>query len=108
MPSVLLRKVGCMFKISRLATNSNGSFQVEWKLVSITIRRAASRLSLDETIKTSNVLELCVSIQEERRVVGVSETACVEILKVGYEVIYSLCVQKLVLQLYSAFWAFKG
>lgn len=95
MTFILLRKVGCMLKVPSLPAHADGGIQIEWQLVSLSVRRGPPRLGLDEAVEPCDVFELRVRVQEERRVIGVGQSAVVQFLEVRDEVVDPLRVQEL-------------
>ncbi|KAF8951851.1 hypothetical protein BDZ97DRAFT_2054557 [Flammula alnicola] len=73
MPVILLRKVGCMLKVTRLSAHTNRGDKVERQLlrVSSICLGIPPRFCLDEAVEPHNVFELGVGVEQEGGVVGV-------------------------------------
>lgn len=64
MTLILLREIGSVFKVPCLSTNSDGSIQVKRKFARSNVR-VTFRLGSDKIVETSDVFELCVSVEKE-------------------------------------------
>lgn len=71
MSLVLLRKIGSVIEVPSLSAHTYRRFQIERQFIGIVC--IPPRLSLDETVKTSDIFEFGVGVQEEGGVVRVCE-----------------------------------
>ena len=108
MPLILFRQVHRMRKITCLSANPDNSFEIKRKFVFIycfigrtisvstvgthTIGRG---ISFDESIKTGDIFELGVCVQQQSGVIRVGKSLVVQFLEVGREVVDPLGVKKL-------------
>jgi hypothetical protein len=90
---VLLREVARLREKARLGAHADRGVEVERQLASAVARARA--LGADERLEAANVLELCVRVEQERRVVRVREPERVQLLQVRDEVADPLRVEEL-------------
>jgi hypothetical protein len=66
-----------MLKIPCLSTDPYRSVKIKWQLVCLAVAWGFARLGLDKAIKSGDVLELGVGVEQEGRVIYVRESAIV-------------------------------
>lgn len=101
MPIEFLSQVRCVVKEPCLTANTYDRFQVERKLLCITIGRCPPGLHLDERVQTRYIFQFGICVEKERCVIRIGQTQVMKFLQVCDQVVYSLSIEEL--EDYSAY-----